>query len=175
MVARPGLHRARSRRRSFYEREHDEPRPRGSRAASGSSGSHRDRRDAECASWTPGRRADGDVVVGHPYLGEAQDAMAGIGGSHNDAFMSGVAHQVNDTRANAGSLTLNDTASIGDQGLDETSARWAATDSPRRARHDRGRTDDGSSSAFQRDSGGYAPGSMTEFQDQLDQGSDDIG
>ena len=33
--------------------------------------------------------------------------MADIGGSSNDAFMSGVAHQVNPARSNLGSITLN--------------------------------------------------------------------
>jgi hypothetical protein len=45
----------------------------------------------------------------------------------NDAFTSGVAHIVNPGRANANSVTLNDSASTADQGLADTSARWDAS------------------------------------------------
>lgn len=97
-------------------------------------------------------------------------------GGSNDAFQSGVLHQVNPGSSNASSITLNDTASIADQGLDETSQRWAAT-TPHavlRTAMGAGSQDDGSWERLQRGGGGYAPGSMGQLQDQLDQGSDDI-
>lgn len=45
--------------------------------------------------------------------------MADIGGSANDAFTSGVAHQVNAGRGNDNSVTLG-------AGLEATSDRWTA-------------------------------------------------
>jgi hypothetical protein len=44
--------------------------------------------------------------------------MANIGGSSNDAFLSGVSHLTASGRANDQSLTL------GDSGLDQTSQHW---------------------------------------------------
>jgi hypothetical protein len=101
--------------------------------------------------------------------------VAYLGSQANDEFSAGISHQVNPGRANASSITLNDTASIADQGLDETSQRWAAT-TPHavlRTAMGAGSQDDGSWERLQRGGGGYAPGSMAEFQDQLDQGSND--
>jgi hypothetical protein len=42
----------------------------------------------------------------------------------NDAFQSGISHQVNNQHANFGSITLGDEASSADQGLQETSDAW---------------------------------------------------
>src|ERR1700752_727542 len=54
--------------------------------------------------------------------------MADIGGSSNDAFYGdGIGHaQANGRDNSAGSITLNDDAGGGDQGLAATSARWNA-------------------------------------------------
>jgi hypothetical protein len=54
--------------------------------------------------------------------------MANIGSSANAAFYGdGIGHARNPGRANAGNITLNDAASMADQGLDQTAQRWAAT------------------------------------------------
>jgi hypothetical protein len=50
--------------------------------------------------------------------------MADIDGSNNDAFSVGVNHLVNPGRANVGSITLNGSARMADQGLDQTAQRW---------------------------------------------------
>lgn len=99
--------------------------------------------------------------------------MAGIGGSNNDAFAAGVDHLTNAGRANSGSITLG----MADQGLDVTSARWDSL-SPRGVLNTAmgaGSPDDGSWERVERGAGGYAPGSMETFQDQLTDGSDGQG
>ena len=95
-------------------------------------------------------------------------------GSSNAEFSAGVNH-LTSGRANDNSITLNDTASMADQGLDQTSQRWAATTphSVLRATVGGGSQDDGAWERLQRDADGYAPASMAKFQDQIDQGSDD--
>lgn len=99
--------------------------------------------------------------------------MAGIGGSHNEAFYSdGIGHTVNDTRANAGSLTLADDASGTDQGLADTSAKWAATTPHGVLQTALGGSEDTSWQDMQRTAGAYKPGQMPALQDQLSAGSD---
>jgi hypothetical protein len=92
----------------------------------------------------------------------------------NDAFTSGVAHQVNPGRANAGSITLNGTASTADQGLDQTAQHWAATTPHAVLATTAGAGSDGSWQRMQRDAGGYAPGQMENLSDQLSNGNDDL-
>ena len=52
--------------------------------------------------------------------------MADIGGSQTDEFGAGINHLTNPGRANASSITMGDTASSSDQGLDQTSSHWDA-------------------------------------------------
>ena len=83
----------------------------------------------------------------------------------NDAFASGVNH-LTTGRANTSSVTL-------DGGLQADSDRQSGM-SPHGVLGTAmsGGQDDGSWERFQRTSGGYQPGQMENFQDQLDQGSD---
>lgn len=92
----------------------------------------------------------------------------------NDAFQSGVAHQVNPARANASSITLNDTASIADQGLDATSARWSSMTPHGVLQTALGGSEDASWQDMQRTAGTYQPGQMPALQDQLSAGSDNL-
>ena len=95
--------------------------------------------------------------------------MAYFGSQPNDEFSAGVSHLANTGRANDFSHTL------GDAGLDQTSARWAAT-TPRAVLASAmraGSQDDGSYERYQREQDGYAPGSMEQFQDQLSGGTND--
>lgn len=87
-------------------------------------------------------------------------------------FSAGVNHLANAGRANDNSLTLG--AGISDQGLDSTSARWSdlTPHGVLTTTAGTGSQDDNPWERLQRDSGGYAPGSMARFQDQLDQGTD---
>ena len=59
---------------------------------------------------------------------------------------------------------------LGDTGLDATAARWASMTSSRRLA--RGSQNDNALERLQRDSGGYPPGQMRVFQDQLNKGTD---
>ena len=93
-------------------------------------------------------------------------------GSSNAEFSAGVNH-LTSGRANNNSITLNDTASTADQGLDQTSQRWAATTPHSVLRSAGAGADDGTFERLQRDADGYTPGSMEQMQDQIDQGSDD--
>jgi len=94
--------------------------------------------------------------------------MADTGGSQTSAFGLGVNHQVNPGRANTGSITLNDT------GLDQTSQQAATTPHGVLATTmGAASQDDGSFERYQRTSGSYAPGSMTQLQDQISNGSND--
>ena len=98
--------------------------------------------------------------------------MADIGGSHNAAFSDGLNFTQNTGKANAGSITLGT-----DTGLDQTSERWSSM-TPHGVVHQAlnagSQGDDSSFERLQRDSsGGYQPGSMATFQDQIDQGSND--
>jgi hypothetical protein len=86
----------------------------------------------------------------------------------NDAFMSGVAHQVVG-RANTASVTLGGS-------LQADSDKWNATTSHAvlRTAMGAGSPDDGTYQQMERDAGAYKPGSIEQMQDQISQGSDDI-
>jgi hypothetical protein len=86
----------------------------------------------------------------------------------NDAFNSGVAHQVNPGRSNASSITLGT-----DSGLDQTSQRWDSMTPRGVLASTVGGPDDSAYERLGRTAGGYAPGSMPQLQDQLSNGSDD--
>jgi hypothetical protein len=85
----------------------------------------------------------------------------------NSAFASGVQHQVNPARGNAGSITM------GDQGLDHTSQ-----DQAQLTPHSVLSTTPGAASSgvnfagMQRLNNSYQAGSMGKFQDELDGGAD---
>jgi hypothetical protein len=95
--------------------------------------------------------------------------MAWAGNNTGDEFSAGHTPLANAGRSNDNSVTL------GDQGLDQTSARWdgITPHSVLASTVGGGSQDDGSFERVQRDAGSYQPGSMETFQDQLGQGSDD--
>jgi hypothetical protein len=99
--------------------------------------------------------------------------MAYRGSQTNAEFGLGVNHVTNAGRGNAGSITLNGSAGISDEGLDSTSAGWNSL-TPRGvlASVVGGSQDDTPWEQLQRDSGGYEPGQMPVFEDQLTNGSD---
>jgi hypothetical protein len=91
--------------------------------------------------------------------------MAEIGGSANDAFGQGLNHTQNAGHANTQSLTLGGS-------LQATSDRWNGL-TPHVVRNTGmgAAQNDGSFQQYQREQGGYQPGSMTKMQDQLEQGN----
>lgn len=86
--------------------------------------------------------------------------MAYFGSQTNAEFGNGLNHMQNPARANAGSITLSDSSA---QAAVGPHAALATTS---------GGSQDGSWERYERDAGGYAPGSMESMTDQLDQGSD---
>lgn len=104
--------------------------------------------------------------------------MANIGGSHNDAFMTGVNHAANSGRGNDNSITLNDSADSADsadQGLGQASAHWNGM-TPHGVLNTAmtaAGQDDSPFERMGRVSGSYQPGQMATFQDQVSQGTDD--
>jgi hypothetical protein len=91
--------------------------------------------------------------------------MADIGGSHNEAFQSGVSHFTNSGRQNLGSITLGGS-------LQADSDRWNSLTPHGVLNMATGSQNDSSFEQYQRDQGSYQPGSMSNMQDHLDQGSD---
>ena len=95
--------------------------------------------------------------------------MAWTSNGTSAEFAAGHTPLANMGRSNDNSLTLNDT------GLDQTSEHWAAT-TPHGVLQTAlgGSQDDSAFERLQRDSsGGYQPGSMAQFQDQLSAGTND--
>ena len=85
----------------------------------------------------------------------------------NAELQAGILHAQNAGHENTQSVTL-------DGALQRDSERWDAL-TPHGVLNTalgRGSQDDGSWERLQRDAGGYAPGSMEQVQDQLDQGTD---
>ena len=95
--------------------------------------------------------------------------MPDIGGSTNDAFGAGVNHVRSPGRANVGSITLGT-----DAGLEQTSERWDSMSPHGVLRTALTSQDDSSWERFQREQGGYQPGSMTTMQDQISDGTNDL-
>ena len=94
--------------------------------------------------------------------------MADIGGSQNSEFGAGISHVTNAGRGNDNSITLGGA-------LQADSDRWNSI-TPHSVIHtalNASSQDDTSFERVQREAGGYAPGSMPQVQDQLDQGTDD--
>ena len=93
--------------------------------------------------------------------------MANIGGSQTDAFGAGINHLTNTGRSNESSITL------GDAGLGQTSARWDGMTPHSVLASTAGGQDDSPFERVQRESGGYQPGQIENFQDQISNGDDD--
>lgn len=95
--------------------------------------------------------------------------MADIGGSTNDAFGDGLNHQVLDSHENTQSIVL-------DGALQRDSDHWDALTPHGVLNTALGGSaqDDGSWEQYQREQGGYQPGSMTAMQDQIQQGNGNV-
>lgn len=79
----------------------------------------------------------------------------------NGEFSAGIDHQVNPGRSNLGSITLSgssEQSAVGPHAVLSTTVG--------------GSQDDGTWERYQRDAGGYAPGSVESMTDQISQGSD---
>jgi hypothetical protein len=100
--------------------------------------------------------------------------MAFNGGSQSEAFGLGVSHLTASGRGNDQSITLGDSASMADQGLDATSAKWDAMSPHGVLQQTQVGSEDTSWQGMQRTQGTYQPGSMETMQDRLSSGSDSI-
>jgi len=92
--------------------------------------------------------------------------MANIGGSSSAEFGAGVSPLANPARGNARSLTLGGSLQADSDRFNAMTPRGVLASAT-------GGPDDGTYERFQRDQGGYAPGSMEQAEDQLTQGTDD--
>jgi hypothetical protein len=106
--------------------------------------------------------------VANPFAGTVP---ASYSPGANTEFGLGVNHVTNTGRANAGSITLGGPLQVGSgtQGSTPHGVLATALGASQTARTGQ---DDASLEQYQRDSGGYVPGSMGRFQDQLTSGSD---
>lgn len=87
--------------------------------------------------------------------------MPYYGSQTNGEFSAGVSHQVNPGRSNLGSITLGGSSEQSAAGPHAVLASTVGASQ-----------DDGSWERYERDAGGYVPGSMESMTDQISQGSD---
>jgi hypothetical protein len=95
--------------------------------------------------------------------------MPSYGSQSNDAFTSGVAHQVNTGRGNDSSVTLGGSLQAASDRFNALTPHGVLN-----AALGGSSQDDSSWERLSRAQGGYQPGSMTAMQDQLDQGTDNL-